>query len=49
MRVEHEDRVYGTVFAQVINSAPGELLIEHSRTPQRPDSFVSARWAGQLR
>ena len=49
VRIEHADRVYGTVFAQLIRSAAGDVVIEHTRTPQRPDTFVTARWTGQLR
>jgi hypothetical protein len=50
VRIEHDGRVYGTVFAQLITSAPGRLEIEHTRSPHRPESFRAARWrADQLR
>lgn len=50
VRIEHDDRVYGTVFAQLITSAPGRVVIEHSRTPQQPESFATeVRTSPQLR
>lgn len=50
VRIEHGDRVYGTVFGQLISSVPGRLDIEHTRAPQRPDTFRSESWrSDQLR
>ncbi|HEY8300366.1 MAG TPA: NRDE family protein [Jatrophihabitans sp.] len=49
VRIELGDRVYATVFGQVITSAPGDLVIDHTRTPQRPDTFVTGHWTDQLR
>jgi hypothetical protein len=34
------------VFGQVIESSPGFLNIDHSRTPQDPDSFTRDEWRG---
>ena len=44
VHIEHEDRVYATVFGQFLTSSPGNLSIEYSFTPQDVDSFVSAEW-----
>jgi uncharacterized protein with NRDE domain len=50
VRIEHDDRVYGTVFGQLITSAPGRLDIEHTRTPHQPGTFEASTWRGdQLR
>jgi hypothetical protein len=49
VRIEHEDRVYATVFGQFITSSPGNLSIEYSFTPQDTESFVSADWTSAER
>lgn len=50
VRVERGDRVYASVFAQVITSTPGALQIAYSRTPQDPETFRRGDWsAAQLR
>ncbi len=50
VRIERDDRVYATVFGQLITSRPGELEIAYSRTPQDPATFERAGWrAAQLR
>lgn len=42
IRIEHEGRTYATVFGQLITSAPGRVVIEHSRTPRQPASFQTS-------
>ncbi len=50
VRIERGDRIYATVFGQLITSAPGELEIAYSRSPQDPTTFDRAAWrAAQLR
>jgi hypothetical protein len=44
VRIERGDRVYATVFGQLITSTPGELGIAYSRTPQDPTTFERASW-----
>jgi hypothetical protein len=44
VRIERGDRVYATVFGQLIASAPELLRIEHSRTPQDRQTFVHGEW-----
>ncbi len=44
VHIERGDRVYATVFGQLITSAPGELEIAYSRTPQDPATFDRAEW-----
>lgn len=41
--VRHEmgDRVYGTVFGQLIEPAPGDLRLSYSRTPWQPGTWTS--------
>ena len=39
VRHEFGDRVYGTVFGQLIETEPGRLHVEHTRTPWRSDSW----------
>jgi uncharacterized protein with NRDE domain len=36
--------VYATVFGQLITATPGDLKIEHSRTPWMKDSWIEERW-----
>jgi uncharacterized protein with NRDE domain len=47
VRIERGDRVYATVFGQLIASAPDALRIEHSRTPQDAQSFRREEWHSQ--
>ena len=50
VRIERGDRVYATVFGQLITSTPGELEIAYSRTPQDAATFEHTSWrAAQLR
>lgn len=50
VRIERGDRVYATVFGQLITSSPGALRIAYSRTPQDPATFARDEWhAAQLR
>lgn len=49
VRIERGDLVYASVFAQFIEASSGLLTIEHSRTPQRPDSFEHGEWRAQVR
>lgn len=44
VRIERGDRVYATVFGQIITSVPGGLTIDHTRTPQDPDTFEHLEW-----
>lgn len=39
VRVEHDGRMYATVFGQLITSVPGRVDIEHSRTPGQPETY----------
>jgi hypothetical protein len=39
-----EDRTYATVFGQLVTAAPGQLRIEHSRTPWVDGSWTSQTW-----
>ena len=41
---EFETDAYATVFGQLITAAPGELRVEHSRTPWAADTWVTERW-----
>ncbi|MGH8862370.1 MAG: NRDE family protein [Jatrophihabitantaceae bacterium] len=47
VRIEREDRVYATVFGQVITSSPGFLNIDYSFDPQHPETFRSANWGAR--
>lgn len=50
VRIERDDRVYATVFGQLITSSPGTVRIAYSRTPQDPNSYAHDEWqAAQLR
>jgi hypothetical protein len=48
VRIERGDHVYATVFAQFISAEPGFLTIEHSRTPQQPETFEHGEWRDSL-
>ena len=50
VRIERDDRVYATVFGQLITSTPGRLQIAYTRTPQDPATFEHHEWQpAQLR
>jgi hypothetical protein len=44
--VRHSDgeRVFATVFGQLMDSAPGRLSLSWSRTPWLPDGWTSRSW-----
>jgi uncharacterized protein with NRDE domain len=44
VRHDFETDTYATVFGQLITSAPGELSVQHSRTPWQRASWVEERW-----
>ena len=44
VRRELDGDVYGTVFAQLITSEPGEVRIDHSRTPWHAASWRTRTW-----
>jgi hypothetical protein len=44
VRIERDDRVYATVFGQLITSSPGNVQIAHSRAPHDPATFVRNEW-----
>jgi hypothetical protein len=44
VRHEHEGLVFATVFGQLIESAPGRLHLEHSRTPWSAEAWSTQDW-----
>lgn len=42
VRQERDGRVYGTVFAELIDARPGRLRLEHSRRPWAGDAWDTA-------
>ena len=44
LRHPHEDKVYATVFGQLITSVPGSLHVAHSRTPWAAGSWTEQTW-----
>jgi uncharacterized protein with NRDE domain len=44
VRHQRADKVYATVFGQLITSVPGSLHVEHSRTPWVPGSWTEQSW-----
>lgn len=44
VRRERGDLVYATVFGQLIESEPGRLHLDYSRTPWIYDEWVNTRW-----
>jgi len=44
VRREREGLVYATVFGQLIESAPGKLRLDYSRTPWIYDAWVNTAW-----
>lgn len=44
VRRERDGLVYATVFGQLIESAPGKLRLDYSRTPWIYDAWVNTAW-----
>ena len=44
VRRERDELVYATVFGQLIESAPGHLRLDYSRTPWIYDAWVNTAW-----
>jgi uncharacterized protein with NRDE domain len=44
VRHQKDDLVFATVFGQLISSAPGTLVLEHSRTPWVEGTWTEGRW-----
>lgn len=44
VRHQDGDRVFATVFGQLIDSAPGRLHLEHSRTPWTAEGWSAQDW-----